>query len=204
MEDERQTGLRRARSGGREARQRSRAVPPPAPAYITRAIPTYELLSEEGLRTLEDHADSLLEEIGFEIRGDEEAVRLFTGAGADRSGDRLRFPKGLVAAIIRASAPAEFLQHARNPAKTVKIGGNATVFAPAYGSPFVTDLDQGRRYGTLNDFVNFVKLAYLAPGLHHSGGTVCEPVDIAVNKRHLAMVYAHMRWSDKPFMGGVT
>jgi trimethylamine--corrinoid protein Co-methyltransferase len=40
--------------------------------------------------------------------------------------------------------------------------------------------------------------------MHHSGGTVCEPVDIPVNKRHLDMVYAHMRLSDKPFMGSVT
>ncbi len=79
-----------------------------------------------------------------------------------------------------------------------------TVLAPAYGSPFVRDLDGGRRYGTIEDFRNFVKLAYSTPYLHHSGGTVCEPVDLPVNKRHYDMVYAHMRYSDKPFMGSVT
>ena len=66
------------------------------------------------------------------------------------------------------------------------------------------DLDRGRRYGTIEDFRNFVKLTYLSPHLHHRGGTVCEPVDVPVNKRHLDMVYAHMRYSDKPFMGSVT
>jgi trimethylamine--corrinoid protein Co-methyltransferase len=40
--------------------------------------------------------------------------------------------------------------------------------------------------------------------LHHSGGTVCEPTDVAVNKRHLDMLMAHMTLSDKPFMGSVT
>ena len=65
-------------------------------------------------------------------------------------------------------------------------------------------LDGGRRYGTLADFQNFVKLAYLSPWLHHSGGTVCEPTDVPVNKRHLDMLYAHMTLSDKPFMGSVT
>ena len=80
----------------------------------------------------------------------------------------------------------------------------ATVLAPAYGSPFVRDLDGGRRYGTIEDFRNFVKLAYSTPFLHHSGGTVCEPVDLPVNKRHYDMVYAHMKYSDKPFMGSVT
>jgi trimethylamine---corrinoid protein Co-methyltransferase len=49
-----------------------------------------------------------------------------------------------------------------------------------------------------------VKLAYAIPWLHHSGGTVWEPVDIPVNKRHLDMVAAHLRFSDKPFMGSVT
>ena len=96
------------------------------------------------------------------------------------------------------------MQVARNPENTVEIGGTSTVFAPAYGSPFVRDLDNGRRYGTIEDFRNFVKLTYMTPFLHHSGGTVCEPVDLPVNKRHYDMVYAHMRYSDKAFMGSVT
>ena len=75
---------------------------------------------------------------------------------------------------------------------------------PGYGSPFVTDRHRGRRYATLEDFENFVKLTCASPWLHHSGGTVCEPVDIPVNKRHLDMVYAHLRYSAKPFMGSVT
>jgi len=78
------------------------------------------------------------------------------------------------------------------------------VFAPVYGPPFVRDLDGERRYATIEDFRNFVKLAYMAPSLHHSGGTVCEPVDVPVNKRHFDMVYSHMKYSDKPFMGSVT
>jgi trimethylamine--corrinoid protein Co-methyltransferase len=68
----------------------------------------------------------------------------------------------------------------------------------------VRDLDRGRRYATLEDFHNFVKLAYLSPSIHHSGGTVCEPVDIPVAERHLDMVYSHIVHSDKPFMGSVT
>jgi trimethylamine--corrinoid protein Co-methyltransferase len=78
------------------------------------------------------------------------------------------------------------------------------VFAPVYGPPFIRNLDEGRRYATIDDFRNFVKLAYMTPAMHHSGGTVCEPVDLPVNKRHLDMVYSHIRYSDKPFMGSVT
>lgn len=198
-------GGRRGRTGGREGRQRIRADHAlPAPSYITRAIPAYELLSEEGLQRVEASADRILAEIGFEIRGDDAAQALFVRAGARREGDRLFFPPGLIRQIIQSTAPRTFMQHARNSARSVRIGGDATVFAPAYGSPFVADLDGGRRYGALADFENFVRLAYASPYLHHSGGTVCEPVDIPVNKRHLKMLYAHMRLSDKPFMGAVT
>ena len=106
-------------------------------------------------------------------------------------------------ALIK-TAPSTFTQRARNPARNVEIGGRNLVFAPVYGPPFIRNLDEGRRYATIEDFRNFVKLAYLAPPLHHSGGTVCEPVDIPVAKRHLDMVYSHIRYSDKPFMGSVT
>ena len=64
---------------------------------------------------------------------------------------------------ILKSAPREFTQHARNPANSVQIGGKNVVFAPAYGSPFVMDLDRGRRFGTLEDFQNFIKLAQSSP-----------------------------------------
>ena len=171
--------------------------------YITRAIPLTEILAEEGLATIEANAETLLQEVGIEFRDYPAALDRFKQAGADIIGERVRFPKGLAKQLC-ATTPSSYTQHARNPQRSVQIGGNATVFAPNYGSPFVHDLDRGRRYGTIEDFRNFVKLVYLSPYIHHSGGTVCEPVDLPVNKRHYEMVYAHMRWSDKPFMGSVT
>jgi trimethylamine---corrinoid protein Co-methyltransferase len=199
-----QGAARSSRSrGGRQARQTERARHLSGPAYIRRAIPTYELLSQDDLALFEAHADLLLKEIGIEFRGDEKALQLFREAGADVVDKRVRFQPGQVKALCQ-TAPECFTQLARNPARSVMFGSNGIVFAPAYGSPFVSDLGGGRRYSSLTDFENFVKLAYMSPWLHHSGGTVCEPVEIPVNKRHLDMVYAHMRWSDKPFMGSVT
>lgn len=189
------------RSAKRAARQRSNVA---GAAFIERRIPYYELMDEAGLELIEHNADTVLEEIGVDFRGYPEALNLFREAGADVDGERVRFPRGMCRSIIRATAPAEFTQHARNPNRNVVIGGDRTVLAPAYGSPFVRDLDRGRRYATIEDFRNFVKLAYMSPGLHHSGGTVCEPVDLPVNKRHFDMVYSHIKYSDKPFMGSVT
>jgi trimethylamine---corrinoid protein Co-methyltransferase len=195
----------RRRSGGRGGRQALRAShATPHEAFLTRTMKPYELVSEEGLELLEHNADTILEEVGVEIRDYPAAIARFRDAGADVDGTRVRFPRGMCRQIVQASAPAVYTQHARNPARNVQIGGDATVFAPNYGSPFVHDLDHGRRYATIADFENFVKLAYSSPYLHHSGGTVCEPVDVPVSKRHLDMVYAHLRLSDKPFMGSVT
>ncbi|MBC2835038.1 trimethylamine methyltransferase family protein [Paragemmobacter straminiformis] len=171
--------------------------------YIVRNIPTYDILSEENLIRIETTADRILAEVGIEFRDDPEALELWRKAGAQIDGLLVKFEPGMLREVLK-TAPAEFTQHARNPARSVRIGGRNVVFAPAYGSPFVMDLDKGRRYGTLQDFENFVKLAQASPWLHHSGGTVCEPTDVAVNKRHFDMVYAHLRYSDRPFLGSVT
>ncbi|MBF2759875.1 MAG: trimethylamine methyltransferase family protein [Ectothiorhodospiraceae bacterium AqS1] len=195
----------RGRGGGREARKAARsAASAPEAAFITRRIPVYEALSNEGLELIERNAETILEEVGVEFRDDLEALELWRDAGADIDGERVRIPRGLARSLVTANAPAEFTQHARNPDRSVRIGGPHTVLAPAYGPPFIRSLDEGRRYATIEDFRNFVKLAQDSPGLHLSGGTLCEPVDLPVNKRHLDMVYSHLRFSDKPFMGSVT
>ena len=206
MSDVAETGGRRGRrgGGGAEARRAKRQTGDVGQfSYIRRTLKEFEVLDEEGLELIEHNAETVLAEIGIDFRDDAEALAMWKDAGADIEGERVRFPRGLCRELIK-TAPAQFTQHARNPERSVEIGGKNTVFVPVYGPPFVRDLDEGRRYATIEDFRNFVKLAYLAPAMHHSGGTVCEPVDVPVNKRHLDMVYSHIRYSDKPFMGSVT
>lgn len=206
MSEERQSGTRGGRrSGGRAGRAATRAASAaPVPSYLQRQIKPYELVSDEQLAQIEHNADTILEQVGIEFRDYPSALERWKDAGAEVDGIRVRFPRGLCRTIVQDSAPRQYTQHARNPANNVEIGGNNTVFAPNYGSPFVFDQDDGRRYATIDDFENVVKLAYSSPHIHHSGGTVCEPVDIPVNKRHLDMVYAHLKYSDKAFMGSVT
>ena len=197
-------GRRRERGGRSGLREsRSHGQHGPGVPYIIRNIPTYDILSEENLQRVERTADRILAEVGIEFRDDDAALDHWRRAGATISGRLVKFEPGMLREIL-TSAPAQFTQHARNPARSVEIGGKSVVFSPAYGSPFVMDLDKGRRYGTIEDFQNFIKLAQASPWLHHSGGTICEPVDLPVNKRHLDMVYSHIRYSDRPFMGSVT
>ncbi|MCV2872903.1 trimethylamine methyltransferase family protein [Defluviimonas sp. WL0050] len=195
---------RRARGGGGAARRAERtAVRIECAKFIERNIPNLEILNDEALEIIEANAETILEEVGVNFVENPEALKRWKDAGADVTGERVRIPKGLARQLCK-TAPSSYVQHARNPERNVTVGGKGLVLAPVYGPPFVRDADGGRRYATLDDFQKFVKLGYMSKWLHHSGGTVCEPTDVPVNKRHLDMLLAHMTLSDKPYMGSVT
>ena len=194
----------RRRGGGGAARRAERtAVRIEAARFITRNVPDLDILHNEALEVIEANAETVLEEIGVNFVENPGALERWRAAGADVRGERVHIPKGLARELMK-TAPGQFTQAARNPERNVEIGGRNLVLAPVYGPPFVWDAVGGRRYATMADFETFVKLGYMSKYLHHSGGTVCEPTDVAVNKRHLDMLLAHMTLSDKPFMGSVT
>lgn len=204
MDEAAQASARRARGGGGAARRAERtALRIETARFIERNIPNLDILTAEALEIIEWNAETVLEEIGVNFVDNPAALERWRQAGADVQGERVRIPRGLARQLC-STAPARFTQHARNPERSVDIGGRNLVLAPVYGPPFVRDAEGGRRYATMEDFRNFVRLGYMSKWLHHSGGTVCEPTDVPVNKRHLDMLLAHMTLSDKPFMGSVT
>ncbi|MEJ6708418.1 MAG: trimethylamine methyltransferase family protein [Amylibacter sp.] len=205
MSEETAAPRRRSRgSGGGAARRAERtAVRLEVSKYIERNIPNFEILTEEAMQIIETNAETILAEIGVNFLDNPTALKRWEDAGAEIDGERVRIPRGLARELIK-TAPSEYIQHARNPERNVRVGGNSMVLAPVYGPPFVRDMQGGRRYATMDDFQKMVKLIYMSKWMHHSGGTVCEPTDVAVNKRHLDMLYAHMTLSDKPYMGSVT
>ncbi|MEM6934487.1 MAG: trimethylamine methyltransferase family protein [Pseudomonadota bacterium] len=197
-------GRRRGRGGGGAARRAERtAVKIECAKFIERNIPYFEILNSEAIEIIEANAEAVLEEIGVNFVENPGALERWREAGASVDGERVRIPKGLARKLC-STAPSRFTQVARNPERNVEIGGKSMVLAPVYGPPFYRDLEGGRRYATIEDFRSLVKLGYMSKWLHHSGGTVCEPTDVAVNKRHFDMLYAHMSLSDKPFMASVT
>ena len=78
---------RSRRAGGRDARRALRSTATKASAaFLTRKIKPYELVSDEGLELLEYNADTLLEQVGVEIRDYPAALAYFGNAGADVDG----------------------------------------------------------------------------------------------------------------------
>ncbi len=149
-------------------------------------------------------ADRLLETVGVEINDDPESLAHLDAAGARIDGDRVRFPAGLATALIRERAPARFRQHARNPERSVDFGDGHTVYAPASGPPFLRDPDTGRRrYATLADYERVARMTQASTALIHAGGGYCEPSDRGPATRHLDMLEAKLRLTDKPLTGAI-
>lgn len=190
-----------AERAGERNRRRERRTVEVVMKQPVHQMPVYDLLDEEGLEKLHRASLEVLAEIGIDFY-DDEAQAILKEHGARVEGDTAYFDPGLIEESI-AKAPGHFTQLARNPENNLVIGGKHMTFAPVYGPPFVTD-KQGRREATLEDFENFVKLAYMSPYIHHSGGTIVEPTDAPVDSRHLDMIYSHVKYSDKAFMGSVT
>ena len=160
----------------------------------------FEYFSEQEVRRIHETCLRLLETVGVDFSF-EPALEVLKKAGCKVEGQRVFFPPTLVEAQV-AKAPAQYTLQARNPEKSVVIGGEHIAFIPCYGPPFVTDLDRGRRASTLEDYINFVKLGHASRSLDITGGMMAEPNDVPHERRNAEMMYASMRYSDKPFMGG--
>src|SRR5437588_10893697 len=161
----------------------------------------YDILSEEQVQQVHQQAMLILQEIGVDFLHPR-ALDIFRAAGLKIEDQRVRFERAFIEEQIK-QAPATFKVQARNPQNTVTIGGNSMVNAPVYGPPFITDLDRGRRNPSITDFTNFDKMVQATPQIHCAGGTIVEPEDLPLETRHLDMVYSHIRWTDKPYMGSV-
>ena len=164
-------------------------------------LPRYEILDEAALAELERGWRRIVSELGIEFLHPE-ALEVLESAGQEVEGELVRFDPDWILEQV-AKAPPEFDLQARNPERSVHIGGKHMVFSAVYGCPFVREGDE-RRDATYDDFQNLVKLAQSFPQLDSPGGTICEPNDRPLDSRHLDMVFALLTLSDKPFMGSVT
>jgi trimethylamine---corrinoid protein Co-methyltransferase len=164
-------------------------------------MPRYEILDESSMQELERGWRRIVSELGIDFLHDE-ALEALEGAGQKVEGQLVKLDPDWILEQV-AKAPREFDLQARNPAKTIHVGGKHMAFGAVYGCPFVRE-GLERREATYADFENLVRLAQSFPQLDTPGGTICEPNDKPLDSRHLDMVYALLTLSDKPFMGSVT
>jgi trimethylamine---corrinoid protein Co-methyltransferase len=155
------------------------------------------LMSEEQEEQVHGYAMRILEEIGLDVLHDQ-ARKLLAEAGQKVDGDRVYFDRGFVMEQV-AKAPHTFTLHARDPHNTVEVGGGTTLWMGVGGPPFLSDLDEGRRAGTLEGHDRFIKLTQASSPLNCVQTGACEPTKMDVHTRHLDMEYSTLRWSDLPY-----
>ena len=154
---------------------------------LTNPFTPLEVLSADHVEEIHRTSLRILSEVGIEVLGDRAIERLAAaGASVDRSNRRVRLDGALVEELI-ATAPPEFTLHARNPERSVVLGGRHLVFSSVGGPAFVTDLDRGRRPGTWQDFRDYVALISTLNVIHQEAGGPLEPTDLPVETRHLDM-----------------
>jgi trimethylamine--corrinoid protein Co-methyltransferase len=157
------------------------------------------LLSDDHIEAIHLQSLRVLEEIGMDVVYPE-ARNILARAGALVDADRVRIGRDLVLEALR-TPPHEFTFHARNPLHNLRIGGRHIVFAPVGGPPNCSDLDRGRRPGTLEDTGNFVKLSQFFNTIHTAGGASVDALDVHASVRHLHITRNKMVYSDKvPFV----
>ncbi len=195
------TARQQARSRALKRERRNALCAPLKPA-LRRRLADYDAFPQEMVAKTHARALGIVEDIGIEFR-DEESLALWRKAGARVEDALVRVPGELLMSLV-ALAPAEFTLAARNPERSVAIGGRHTVFGPGYGAPNVIDFDWRRRPATLADLENFYRLTHMASAIQVNGGVIVEPTDVAIPLRHLHMVAEGFRLTDKPVLGPVT
>jgi trimethylamine--corrinoid protein Co-methyltransferase len=148
-----------------------------------------DLVHAQGMR--------ILAEIGLDVLH-EDMRKLLAEAGQAVEGDRVRFDPEWVMARV-AEAPRTFTLHARNPSNTIEVGGGIPLWMGVGGPPFFSDLDEGRRAGSLEGHDRIVQLSHAAAPINCVQIGACEPVKMDVHTRHLDMEYSGIRWSDLPY-----
>jgi trimethylamine--corrinoid protein Co-methyltransferase len=160
--------------------------------------PPLTVLSEEQLDAVHHQALRILEEIGTDVRHDA-ALDLLAARGQRVEDGRVRWDPEFVMEMV-ALAPETVTVRSRNPQRAITLGGGSLVLTPVGGSPFCSDLERGRRDGSMPDYLELIKMAHAADLITcHQSGTV-ETGELDERSRHMDMDYAVIRWSDKPFI----
>lgn len=161
----------------------------------------YQVVTANEIDKIHETSMKIMSEIGV-VFSYAPARDILAKGGASVDGKTVRFPREMVERALK-TVPSSFMLYGRNSAKNIEINTTKTAYVGPYGSPFVHDIDKGRRTGTLEDFNNLAKLCQMLDNIDIQSHIYCEACDIDVSYRHLEMVYNAVKYNEKPLMGGV-
>ena len=189
-----------ARRGGRSRSRTPAATAGPARSHAYRQLrhpfAPQTVFSDDHVEQIHATALRLLQELGIKILHPE-ARAIFAEAGALVDADEMvRIGPEIVAEALR-TAPRSIRLRAANPAREQVVEPGAMLFMSGAGCPNATDLERGRRPGSLRDFEETLRLQQAFDVIHVFGPSA-EPQDVPVNLRHYAMTRTQFVNGDKP------
>lgn len=161
-------------------------------------FPSLEVFSADRVDAIHAASLDVLARLGIKVLLPE-ARELFAAAGARVDGEMVYFPATMIEYYV-AKAPKSILLKGAAPERDVVLELGSLIFQPGAGAPHATDLERGRRAGTLSDYIELTKLTHHFDALHMLPPLV-EPQDVPMNLRHYTTMRAQLTLSDKiPFV----
>ena len=177
-------------------RPRARGGVPQRPfGQVPLGVAPLEVISADQVEAIHLSALKLLAGTGMRVLS-AEARRFYAAAGAEIVGEMVRLEAGLVGQLL-ASVPKAFTLAARNPTKSLRIGGRDMVFASVGGPAYVMDIERGRRDGTYAEMCDFLRVIQTLNVVQQEGGGPFEPMDLPAATRHLDIYLAQITLLDK-------
>lgn len=192
--------LRRERRRGRTGEAGSESSRRPNYRSLKNAFLPQPVFSDDQVVAIHDTALRVLEELGIKVLLPE-ARAIFAQAGAlvDEDSQMVKIGRDIVTAAL-ASAPRSIPARGGERYRDLDLELGTMTFLAGCGAPNVTDLERGRRPGTLQAFEDFIRLVQRFDVLHMLGPCV-EPQDVDTRFRHYATGRAQLTLSDKvPFV----
>ncbi|MBU3737728.1 MAG: trimethylamine methyltransferase family protein [Rhodoferax sp.] len=187
-----------SKAGRRRGRSESQIPPIRQTSYrsLTNPFVPQTVFSDDQVQAIHATALRILQELGIKVLLPQ-ALAVYKAAGAivDPDTQMVRIGAELVTAAL-ATAPRAIPCMAGDRSRDVRFELGRLNFLAGCGSPNVSDLDQGRRAGTLADFENAIRIIQGFDVLHLQGPYI-EPQDIDPRFRHYAMTRAQLTLSDK-------
>lgn len=154
------------------------------------------VFSDDAVAAMHENALRINETLGIKVLL-EEARALYRQAGArvDEQTQMVRLGREIIEHALER-CPRAFQGFGADPRRTVEFAPGSLVFIGGSSCPNASDLERGRRPGSLSDLTDLTKLSQHFDVLHLLGNHV-EPQDVPVHVRHYQTMRLQLTLSDK-------
>ncbi|MGD8209633.1 MAG: trimethylamine methyltransferase family protein, partial [Desulfobacterales bacterium] len=147
-------------------------------------------LSEEELNRLHSATMEILRDVGISF-GEPDALKIFKNHGVKVDGDKVFLTEDQITNALD-TVPAQFSVAARDPEKSVVLGGDNLVFTPGYGTVFITSETGDLRRPVMEDHNNLCKLVQTSKYIDVNGCLMVDPSDVPAETAHLDMLFSNL------------